>query len=432
MLKASQNTVVLKFPSCKQSGDGCRQHKGKSQALIAKERKDQHMQIKNMSYLIALAEEGTLSGAGKRLGISQPTLSVFLSGLEQELGMDLFLRDKKKLILTPAGRIYLEAAKRILATQERTLQSIRQLSATAPIELLIGVTPLRGSEIASKVFSQFSSRYPSIRVSLRDGYMRELRQMVLEGVLSFSLGTCFDTESADFDYITLFREEIVVAVPAFHPLALHSRQTSSVLDSHSEFPQVKPEELSDSPFILMTPGNTIRNISSYIFTQARFTPTVVYESSNTTVMRNMVRGGSGIAFLPRSAAQLDDPEIAYLSLSPRYSLDLCIILRKGKGFPIIRWILTKPADPSGKNSRADSCSDKQPEKLLLPFHQTPDTKQKGNYHEISDIRVYHCHCRGALHVPGCRPAPHLPAHFKPTAQTSGGSPGDKALCARTQ
>ena len=100
------------------------------------------MQIKNMSYLIALAEEGTLSGAGKRLGISQPTLSVFLSGLEQELGMDLFLRDKKKLILTPAGRIYLEAAKRILATQERTLQSIRQLSATAPIELLIGVTCL--------------------------------------------------------------------------------------------------------------------------------------------------------------------------------------------------------------------------------------------------------------------------------------------------
>ena len=175
------------------------------------------MQIKNMSYLIALAEEGTLSGAGKRLGISQPTLSVFLSGLEQELGMDLFLRDKKKLILTPAGRIYLEAAKRILATQERTLQSIRQLSATAPIELLIGVTPLRGSEIASKVFSQFSSRYPSIRVSLRDGYMRELRQMVLEGVLSFSLGTCFDTESADFDYITLFREEIVVAVPAACP-----------------------------------------------------------------------------------------------------------------------------------------------------------------------------------------------------------------------
>ena len=75
------------------------------------------MQIKNMSYIIALAEAGTLSAAGKQLGISQPTLSVFLSNLEQELGIDLFLRDKKKLIPTPAGRIYLEAARRILATQ---------------------------------------------------------------------------------------------------------------------------------------------------------------------------------------------------------------------------------------------------------------------------------------------------------------------------
>ena len=56
------------------------------------------MQIKNMSYIIALAEAGTLSAAGKQLGISQPTLSVFLSNLEQELGIDLFLRDKKKLI----------------------------------------------------------------------------------------------------------------------------------------------------------------------------------------------------------------------------------------------------------------------------------------------------------------------------------------------
>ena len=90
------------------------------------------MQIKNMSYIIALAEAGTLSAAGKQLGISQPTLSVFLSNLEQELGIDLFLRDKKKLIPTPAGRIYLEAARRILATQEQTLQSIRQLTAAPP------------------------------------------------------------------------------------------------------------------------------------------------------------------------------------------------------------------------------------------------------------------------------------------------------------
>lgn len=285
------------------------------------------MQIKNMSYIIALAECQTLSGAGKRLGISQPTLSVFLSDLEQELGMDLFIRDKKKLLLTPAGRIYLDAARRILATQERTLQSIRQLGTAAPVEIRIGVTPLRGSEIASKIFSRFSSRYPLVRLRLMDGYMSHLRKMVLDGTCSFSLGTCFDTESPEFDYITLFREEVVIVVPSFHPLALRCTDTHG--DPTKRLPQAEPLELSDSPFILMTPGTSIRKISDYIFAQAGFTPTVVYESGNNTVVQNMVSGGSGIGFQPRSLARLNDPDIAYLSLSPRVFLDLCIILKKG-------------------------------------------------------------------------------------------------------
>ncbi len=284
------------------------------------------MQIKNMSYIIALAECQTLSGAGKRLGISQPTLSVFLSDLEQELGMDLFIRDKKKLLLTPAGRIYLDAARRILATQERTLQSIRQLGASAPVEIRIGVTPLRGSEIASKIFSRFSARYPQVRLRLMDGYMSHLRKMVLDGTCSFSLGTCFDTESPEFDYITLFREEVVIVVPSFHPLALRCTDTHG--DSTKRLPQAEPLELSDSPFILMTPGTSIRKISDYIFAQAGFTPTVVYESGNNTVVQNMVHGGSGVGFQPRSLARLNDPDIAYLSLSPRVFLDLCIILKK--------------------------------------------------------------------------------------------------------
>lgn len=241
--------------------------------------------------------------------------------------MDLFIRDKKKLLLTPAGRIYLDAARRILATQERTLQSIRQLGTAAPVEIRIGVTPLRGSEIASKIFSRFSSRYPLVRLRLMDGYMSHLRKMVLDGTCSFSLGTCFDTESPEFDYITLFREEVVIVVPSFHPLALRCTDTHG--DPTKRLRQAEPLELSDSPFILMTPGTSIRKISDYIFAQAGFTPTVVYESGNNTVIKNMVRGGSGIGFQPRSLARLNDPDIAYLSLSPRVFLDLCIILKKG-------------------------------------------------------------------------------------------------------
>ena len=172
------------------------------------------MNIKTMSYLVAIAENGTLSGAGKKLGISQPTLSSFLSGLESEFGIDLFVRNKKQLIPTPAGRIYLDAAKKILAIQEQTLQSIHQLSVTPTETIQIGVTPLRGSAMAAQIFSKFSQKFPMVRLEMREGYMRDLREMVRNGSVSCSLGTCFDTESTDFDYVNLFRPRRSCLSPA--------------------------------------------------------------------------------------------------------------------------------------------------------------------------------------------------------------------------
>ena len=69
----------------------------------------------------------------------------------------------------------------------------------------------------------------------------------------------------------------------------------------------------------MSPGSSIRTISDYIFHQAGFSPTVVFESGNNLVIRNMVRNGSGIGFQPRSTALMDDPDIAYLSF-PRVTI----------------------------------------------------------------------------------------------------------------
>ena len=127
------------------------------------------MNIKTLSYLVAIAETGTLSGAGKKLGISQPTLSAFLSNLECELGIDLFVRNKKQMIPTPAGRIYLDASRKILAVQEQTLQSIHQLSVKPTETIRIGVTPLRGSAMAAQIFSKFSQRLPTVRLEIREG-----------------------------------------------------------------------------------------------------------------------------------------------------------------------------------------------------------------------------------------------------------------------
>ena len=116
------------------------------------------MNIKTLSYLVAIAETGTLSGAGKKLGISQPTLSAFLSNLECELGIDLFVRNKKQMIPTPAGRIYLDASRKILAAQQQTLQSIHQLSVNDPHRCDSPARFRDGSADFLEIFSAFSHR----------------------------------------------------------------------------------------------------------------------------------------------------------------------------------------------------------------------------------------------------------------------------------
>ena len=273
------------------------------------------MQIKNMSYIIALAECQTLSGAGKRLGISQPTLSVFLSDLEQELGMDLFIRDKKETA-SDTGRTYLSGCRQTDSGHPGAHASVHP----AAWYRCSCRNPHWGYSAARfrNCFQDFLPLFFKVPAcsSASDGWLHEpSEKMVLDGTCSFSLGTCFDTESPEFDYITLFREEVVIVVPSFHP-------TGASLHRHARGSHQKttagrtPGALRLSVYPHDPRHQHTKNIGLY-FCSGGFTPTVVYESGNNTVIKNMVRGGSGIGFQPRSLARLNDPDIAYLSLSPR-------------------------------------------------------------------------------------------------------------------
>ena len=78
------------------------------------------MDVTQQQYMIALAREGSLTAAARTLGISQPALSNWLKNLEDQLGIQLVSRSKRHMVLTPAGKIYLEAAERMAAIRDRT------------------------------------------------------------------------------------------------------------------------------------------------------------------------------------------------------------------------------------------------------------------------------------------------------------------------
>lgn len=280
------------------------------------------MDIKEMTYVTAIAEAGNLTGAAARLGVSQPTLSVFLAHLEQELDTDLFYRENKHLYPTPAGKVYLDAAYRIIRIKERVYQSIYHQTHEYTEHITIGATPFRGSIMLGKIFHAFNNRYPQVKVDIHEGYLRILKEMVRTGRLHFALGSCYDTDDPDLDYITNSREEVVLCVPAFHPLAHLAREANNGTTS------IDITQFRDTPFIRLAPGTTIRTISDSIFRKAHMEPTVSFETNNNQVMFNMIREGAGIGFLPYSAMADAGDDVVYFSMNPRYYMHLGLMVSK--------------------------------------------------------------------------------------------------------
>ncbi len=281
------------------------------------------MDIKDMLYISEIEKAGYLSAAAKALHISQPTLSVFLARLEESLGTELFYRDKKQLIPTPAGRIYLDAARKILRIHDQTYLSIHRLRHTEQQVLRIGATPLRGASLFASIYPALSRRYPEVRLELREAYTRELLTDVLNGSLDFSFGSCAELDNPDFDYIPNWREELLLAVPVFHPLAEKGGRPGEAL------PVISADEIRNAAFVLLPQSATIRKLTDNYFQSNRIFPTVVYESNNNLVIRNMIRQGAGIGFLPGSLAEPEETELRFFSLSPKLYLFLVQIQKKG-------------------------------------------------------------------------------------------------------
>lgn len=281
------------------------------------------MDIKDMLYISEIAKAGYISAAAKELRISQPTLSVFLARLEESLGTELFYRDKKQLIPTPAGRIYLDAARKILRIHDQTYLAIHRLRHTEQQVLRIGATPLRGASLFASIYPALSRRYPEVRLELREAYTRELLSDVLKGNLDFAFGSCAELENPDFDYLPNWREELLLAVPTFHPLAEKGGRPGAVL------PAVSADEIRDAAFVLLPKSTSIRKLADNYFQTNHIYPTVVYESNNNLVVRNMIRQGAGIGFLPASLAEPTETELRFFSLSPQLYLFLVQILKKG-------------------------------------------------------------------------------------------------------
>ena len=192
------------------------------------------MDLRQLRYFQAVAEEGSFSGAARRLHVSQPPLSLHVKTLENELGVRLFDRSNRGVALTPAGQAFYDETRGLLRRLEQAKLKARHAGQGEVGTLSIGFVTIAGFGVLPPALKRFRDKYPHVDVQLHelttDAQIRELRAERLD--LGIGLGP---VDEADLTFEPFRRESLLLAAPVRHPLVRGSGPVSLKALANEQF-----------------------------------------------------------------------------------------------------------------------------------------------------------------------------------------------------
>lgn len=282
------------------------------------------MDLTTLKYIVTIAEEKRLSTASQRLFITSSALSQCIKKLESDLGVALFEKaDSRTFLLTMTGRIYVEAAKKILAVEEATRREIQDVCEAKRGRFTFGCSPKRGLAAFSNVFPRFHKAYPGIRVDLVEASLNELYGLLMEGAVDIAIVTPPESQLEAVRSELLDSEEILLAVPLGHPMA-----KLADAPGWGSIPVQQLSMLKDDSWILANKGSMHRNLTDEIFKEAGFFPgNVLLETSSTNPHLIAIEEGIAVGFVPAPRNGID-LKMALFHLEPRRYRNLYAVYRR--------------------------------------------------------------------------------------------------------
>ncbi|MCD8221757.1 MAG: LysR family transcriptional regulator [Clostridiales bacterium] len=232
------------------------------------------MNLKEVEYIVKIAETGNLSRAAEQLFITPSALTQQLLHLEDELGTPLFIRSRNGWKPTQAGEIYLETAREMLRMKSETYHRLQDIAKTWKGTLSVGLPPDRGAALFTSVYPAFCQEYPDIRIQTHEVSVRRQQQMIASGELDIGFLTLMEHQKTNDEYVSIKQEEALIAIPSEHPAC-----QNAVPSTHSLFPELDIANLQYEPFALIHKESTFRELADHIFHQAGFEPTLVFEAA---------------------------------------------------------------------------------------------------------------------------------------------------------
>jgi DNA-binding transcriptional LysR family regulator len=281
------------------------------------------MDLKQFEYVLTINEERSFSKAAKKLFISQPSLSQYISRLESQLGVTIFDRNTSPLTLTYEGELYIETALNIISIMENLQKKFDDVSDLKTGRINIGLTPSKANYPLPAILPVFKEKYPGIEAIITEAASSELEDMLTHGAVDICMMN-LPLKSKTLEYEEILTEKIYIAAPP-------SYNGDETPKNEQEHPYIDLKALAEEQFILLHPDQRLRQIADRVFLNAGIKPKIMLETSSIETALRLSAAGMGFCFVPESytkATGLAGKPKLYTFGEPAFSWTLVLAYRQ--------------------------------------------------------------------------------------------------------
>lgn len=248
------------------------------------------LSIRQLQYVVAVADELGFHRAAERVHVSQPTLSAQIQQIEQVLGVTIFERDRRRVLVTEIGEAVVARARQVLLAVDELIATADQSKDRFAATLRIGVIPTIAPYLLPDITPAITAKYPKLKLVFREEKTDDVLHDLREGKLDAGL-VAVVPELGDVAMEEVAVDPFVVALPKGHPLA--KKKT------------VKLEDLASEPVLLLDDGHCLRSQALELCSKVGARETDLRATSLATLVQ-MVSLGTGVTLLPKLAVDVEN------------------------------------------------------------------------------------------------------------------------------
>lgn len=272
-------------------------------------------EVRHLKAFLTVARLGSFTNAAKVMHVSQPALTVQIQQLEEALSIRLFDRDTRSLRLTALATEHMASFERLLADYDALSSTVASASRGAHGSISVACLPSVSATLLPVAAARYRTRYPEVRIAIKDALAQPIVAMVKSGEVHFGIGTC-EADEPGIDFEHLLADEMLLVFHAAHALTKVKR--------------VSIRQLMQHDLILTDAQSSIRKMIDRAFATAGYLPKPAYEVTYISTAFAFAREGLGVAILPASMMNAN----AMLGLEARRLGDDNLVRRIG--------IITRP------------------------------------------------------------------------------------------